>query len=176
MDLKELGAFLFQPDLRDLLRVEARDWYDSASDDPHFARFRTGQPTKVDEGWQAWLDKIATDTANGMTWRRVHVIARGIPLNDYLAFEFGEQYTRNAAAGEEIRILEVPADSLRLYSDVFVADGYRVAISTYDDTGKFLYADDATARRSQASAAECTWTYAAPFEEWWANYQHRKAA
>lgn len=177
MDLAELGAFLFQPRPDDLLRIEGRDWYDSASDDPHFARFKACQPTLVDENWQAWLNRIADTTAAGMVWRRVHALISGQPLNDYLLFEFGEQYTRNAAAGEQIRILEVPADTPPP-PDFFVADhGERVAISTYDAAAKFVRSDVAGRDASYwADVAADLWEQATPFEQWWANYQHRKAA
>lgn len=176
MDIKELGEYLFQPGLRDLLRIETLDWYDSAADDPHFARFRSGQPAQVDEKWQAWLDKIAADTAAGMTWRRVHVIAEGRALTEYLAFEFGEQYTRNTAAGELIRIVEVPPEHLPRYQDMFVAAGERVAISRYDADGRFQAADAAGRDAGYwVDAAQDLWRIGTPFQQWWANYQ-RKAA
>jgi hypothetical protein len=178
MDLREMGAYLSTPAPRDLLRVEARDWYDSAADDPHFTRWTEGEPTQVDEGWQAWLDKIAADTAAGMTWRRVHVIAAGQPLNGYLSFEFGEQYTRNANAGEQIRILEVPTHQIvgREYTDLYVADGERIALMTYDEGGKFVRAEAAGHAGYWTLHAEHLWAEAAPFSVWWSMYQQRKAA
>lgn len=179
MDLKELSGYLFQPGLRDLLRVESLAWYDSAADDPHFARFTAGEPPQIDEAWRGWLDRIASDRADGMVRRRVHVIASDAPLTDYLRFELGVQYPLNAAAGERIRILEVGQAQLlgREYRDFWVADD-RVAIMEYDRDGKFRRADPAGRDASYwALHAAHLWAEAAPFEEWWADYQqHRKVA
>lgn len=177
MDLKEMGAYLMTPTPRDLLRVEALDWYDSAADDPHFKRWTEGKATQVDEGWQGWLDGIAAATADGGTRRRVHVIAEGQPLNGYLQFEFGEQYVRNAGAGEQIRILEVGAAQLagREYTDFWVADE-RVAIMKYGKGGRFVRAEAAGRDAGYwALHAAHLWAEATPFEQWWASYQ-RKAA
>ncbi len=178
MDLKELGAYLFEPKPRDLLRVETLAWYESAADVEHFRRYLDGKPANVDEGWQGWLDKLAADTASGMAWRRVHVIAAGEPLNDYLEFEFREQYTRNSQAGEQIRILEVPPHAIagREYHDFYVADGERVAEMYYDAGGKFLRAETVGRDAGYWTLhAEHLWAEATPFDQWWARYL-RKAA
>jgi hypothetical protein len=176
MDLKEMGAYLTTPTPRDILRIEARNWYESAADVEHFARFLNGEPAQVDAGWQGWLNKLAADKAAGTTWRRVHVIAMDCWLTDYLKFEFGEQYTRNAEAGEQIRILEVLSRDLVKYRDFYVADGERVALMEYDAGGKFVQADQIRILPGEwALHAEHLWAEAVPFEQWWASYQ-RKAA
>lgn len=167
MDLKELGAYLFQPDLRDLLRIESLAWYDSAADDPHFKRWLDTGHVEIDDGWQGWLNRIRKDVHAGKAWRRVHVIApvSQEPLNDYLRFELGVQYPLNAHAGEQIRILEI-ADPAKIGDAFTVNDGERVAVSTYDQGGKFQHADTPENPDHWVALARQIWKDAIPFAEW----------
>jgi hypothetical protein len=166
MDLKELGEYLF-PDIRILLRVETLRFYDSASDQPHFDRWRQGLPPQRDEGWAAWLERIRRDTAAGISWQRLHVVAE--PLSEHNRFELGVQYVANAEAGEDIRILVVDHERLAELRDFFVVNAERVAVSTYDAQGKFVTARamTETAPAWVASAREM-WDQAEPFTKWWA--------
>lgn len=182
MDLTELGGYLFQ-DMRDLLRIETLDWYDSAADDPHYRRWLNTGQVEMNDTWQAWLDRIRGDTEAGITWRRVHVVSE--PLTDYLRFELGVQYVANAQAGEQIRIFNAPTEAVAEMEDFFVANGHRVAVSSYDTTGKFQSARvpegaDQWGADQWAHFGESLWAAAVPFAEWWADrpqyHNHRQAA
>ena len=177
MDLKELGAYLFE-DMHDLLRIETLDWYDSAADDPHYRRWLDTGRVEMNDTWRAWLDRIQRDTAAGITWRRVHIITE--PLTDYLRFELGVQYVANAKAGEQIRIINAPDEARAGWRDFFVVNGGRVAVSTYGTTGKFQYADAPRDATDWAQWGRALWDAGVPFAQWWADrpqyHAHRRAA
>ena len=177
MDLKELGAYLRNPTPDDRLRVETRDWYKSAADDPHFQRWLNDGTVEVDEAWQAWLDSIAANTETTEI-RRVRVIPRG-PLNKYLEFELLVQFPLNIQHGEQIRVLTSDGqwpERARL-SDFFVIDGgERVAVSFYDDQGKFIEAQVADLPEEWAKEAQALWGEAVDYGVWRAEYDQRHAA
>jgi hypothetical protein len=179
MDLKELGAYLRRPSTRDRLRVETRDWYDSAGDDPHFRRWLDDGTVEVDDAWQGWLDGIRANVAGGTVLRRVRVIPKG-PLNDYLRFELGVQFPLNVEYGEQIRVLVVDEQELGHLTDCFVINGgERVAISYYDPQGKFFEAQVADLPEAWAKAAQAMWDEAVEYDEWRAahpEYRQRRAA
>ncbi|MBA2323215.1 MAG: hypothetical protein H0V92_04060, partial [Pseudonocardiales bacterium] len=143
-------------------------WYDSAADDPHFLRWRTHGTVEADDTWRGWLDSIRANIASGTTLRRVRVVADG-PLNDYLHFELGVQFPLNAEAGEQIRVLTLPdTQDLATLNDYFVIDGERVAVSHYDDGGKFQHAIAVENPALLIAQARELWEAATPFADWWA--------
>lgn len=169
MDLTELGTYLF-PGMRDLLRVEMLDYYDAASDQGDYQRWLDGLPEQPNPGKTAWHNRLRADTANGVTWRRLHVVAE--PLTDYLMYECEWGYTANAAAGEDIRIFNAPRAAFDARQDFFVVDNERVALSTYDVAGKFQHADIPTHTRDWADWGAAHWDAGIPFATWWAERPH----
>lgn len=175
MDLKELGAYLRRPGTRDRLRVETKAWYDSSTDDPHYKRWLADGTYEIDATWQGWLDGIRANVDGGTALRRVRVITRG-PLNKYLEFELGVQFALNAEAGEQIRILVVDEPELAYLSDFFVINGgERVAISYYDDQGKFVKAQVADLPKQWARSAQWMWDEAVDYDTWRAKYDRQAA-
>lgn len=166
MDLKELGAWLFQPGIRDIHRIETLDGYVSTGDEPHYTRWRQGLPVEVNEAWDAWLTKIAHDADNGVTRRRVHVMTE--PLTPHNLFECGEQYTRNGAAGEQIRAMTADPTVRARMQDFWVLDHQQVAVMEYDEAGRFQSAWTPQDPQPWVSLGWALWTAAEPFDSWWA--------
>jgi hypothetical protein len=178
LNLDELVQFIWPDDLKDLLRVEALDYYDSEGDHPQIDQWQAGEPVQLTDGWKGWLDGVRDRANLGITQRRVHVLTE--PLSEYLRFELGVHYTANSAAGEQIRILTVPQLNRWEIPDIYVVNGERVAIMTYDLKGAFICATDVGEASSYwARSAEDLWQRAEPFEQWWAarpQYRDRQAA
>jgi hypothetical protein len=168
MNLSELGAYLLADDMRDFLRVEALDHYDAESDRADYQRWLDGLPERPSPGKTAWHDRLRRDTANGITWRRIHVLAE--PLTDYLLFELEQGYAGNAAAGEDIRILSTSPKDVKTVPELLIVNGGdRVAMSRYDKAGKFVEAHPAGDSSSYwANVAANLWDEATPYEQWWA--------
>jgi hypothetical protein len=87
-------------------RLETRQEYNEPEEDGPRRQFAAGEPVGDDPEtvhWVAWLGKCR---AAGRTVGRVHVVTE--PVSDYIRFELA-YYAPSAAAGEDIRILAVPA-------------------------------------------------------------------
>jgi hypothetical protein len=169
MDLKEMGQYLLQPEPRSLLRVESLANYRSDADTAQLERWREGLPPLVDAGWRAWLDALRKRADSGNPWSRLHVLTE--PLSEHLLFELGVQYVANAAAGEIIRILVM--DRPERAGDFFVInDGEKVAVSNYDEDGRFDHAQIPANPDHYVALARQMWSDADPFEEWWAARPH----
>ena len=87
-----------------------------------------------------WLRRIATTTALGKSWKRIHVV--DLPLSEYLRYEL-VGYVESQATGEQVRLLERPdgfvAGDFWLF-DADSADAYAIALR-YDPDGRYLGAD-----------------------------------
>lgn len=163
MDLTELGGYLF-PGMRDFLKIEALDYY--AADPEDFRRWREGHPLVESDTTKARHERFRTETARGITWRRIHVVTE--PLSDYLMYECEWGYAGNAAAGEDIRMLTVGPGELAGVPELFVVNGERVAISHYIN-GAFSHADRVGRDSGYwIDVAADMWARAEPFDTWWA--------
>lgn len=144
--MADLGA-AFQNLTTSWFRLETLQAYDVESEHASFAEFlRTGRldsPTPDDLEWRSM---ITGHTDAGRTLQRVHVITE--PLSDYVRYEIAE-YVHNHAAGEDIRLIPVPAgdwpDGLPVGTDFWLLDDGQPSESAwamdYDDAGRWRGVD-----------------------------------
>jgi hypothetical protein len=89
-------------------RLETLQRYANSGEDAAIDAFLAGEqgPPRdpFDDEWEAM---IRANVRSGRTMHRVHVVTE--PLSDYMRFELTWAYAPNAAAGEDIRIIPVPA-------------------------------------------------------------------
>src|SRR4051794_40207666 len=131
-------------------RLETLQEYDVDYETNGLAELLTnGNVGSGDPGWQALVRGHVT---RGRNLQRVHVVRE--PLSDYLRYELAV-YELNSAAGEEIRILPIhdaePPNLAGAY-DFWIFDDRDVWTMTYDQQGRFSYADQATA---PAAVTQC---------------------
>lgn len=185
MDAAELGAIL-RTARHDLFRLETLDCY--GPDEAEYRRYLAGDPEDPSLV-QGWLDRLRAEKARGLRRRRVHVVRSPIP--SYVAYECEWAYTRNARAGEVIRILDLaerPAPWHKMPGDwrpedFWVVDRVDVVRMCYTmPSGQFLGSDLVAAVEREAYLATMTaaWRAAEPFESWWNRHREyhrdRKAA
>jgi hypothetical protein len=79
----------------------------------------------------SWMDMVRTRNVG-----RVHIVTR--PLSDYLRFEFERYYQHQAAAGEDIRILDVTdrPNPLPEVQDFWMFDSATVVLMHYHPDGR----------------------------------------
>ena len=142
--MADLGS-AFQNLTASWFRLETLQAYDVAEEHDSFAEFlRTGRLDSP--GDVEWRAMISGHVAAGRSLRRVHVVEE--PLTDYVRYEIAE-YVRNHEAGEDIRLLPVPAgewpDGLPRDTDFWLLDDGQPSESAwamrYDDAGAFLGVD-----------------------------------
>lgn len=160
-------------------RYETLDRYDVASDDDGFQRYLDGRDPDPGFGvaWRRWL---GDRRAEGRRIYRTRVLYR--KPSPYLRFEFEWGYTGNAAAGEQIRILDLterPRPPAVIQAETWLMDLARVAVMAYTDSGAFSHAD--TAEGDDATpyvrAAQQAWDAGEPFEQWWDRHpEYHRAA
>lgn len=152
----------------DLLRVENRRTYASASDGGDFARFLSGEHEPLEGG--QWMAKLAAERRAGRGRRKVHTIIDS-EMSDYELFECAWAFPRTAAAGEDVRILDTEAGAVLDVPDFLLVDHQYVVVMHYGDDHRFAYArpltgPDAAVYRALARAL---WSGAEDFRTWWAN-------
>lgn len=106
----------------DVFRLEALQHYAVAEEDKRFGAWREGLPRpERSVRTSPWLARIAVTTAQGRSWRRVHVVEH--PLSEYLQYEL-VGYVESAAVGEEILIADRAAhpDLAHLTEDFWLFD------------------------------------------------------
>lgn len=131
-------------------RLETLQAYDVDEEREELEAFlRTGRlDTPGDEEWQAMIRR---HVAAGRSLRRVHIVEE--PLSDYMRYEIAG-YLRNQEAGEDIRLIPVPAgewpeDLPPLGTDYWLIDDGQPSggawVMEYDHGGRWLastYVDD----------------------------------
>lgn len=177
MTLAEMGAYLLERHTRDLTRIETMPRYDAASDGDRYRRWLAGGPVDPAD-FTGYLDTLRTSTAAGRHWRKVHIIT-GEP-SDHERFEC-ETWVHTTAAGEEVRILQVPGRSrmARNVGDFWVVDDEHVVRTHYDTHGRHEAAEAVHGSEARALIAlrDLIWNQATPFDSWWSSHpEHHRAA
>lgn len=139
--MTDLGT-AFQNLTTSWFRLETLQAYDVEDEHESFAEFlRTGRLDSP--GDVEWRAMIADHVGAGRTLQRVHVVEE--PLTDYVRYEIAE-YVRNHEAGEEIRLLPVPAgewpEGIPRDTDFWLLDDGQPTETAwameYDDDGHWL--------------------------------------
>jgi hypothetical protein len=141
-------AALFDSFTQTAFRLETLPQYLVSQEDERFRAFREGRPLpERSPATSPWLRQIATTTAAGRRWQRVHVV--GQPLTEYLRFELLTDQ-ENVAAGEDARVADRDAHpDLGAFSvDFWLLDGdtdHAVALlMRYDHQGRFVDSERST--------------------------------
>ncbi len=90
------------------VRLETRQSYKVPDDDERQRAFREGRPLPPRPEKSASVQLIKDAVSSGRRLGRIHVIEW--PLSDYVRYEIEAAYLENAAAGEEILIVDRAAD------------------------------------------------------------------
>jgi hypothetical protein len=169
VDEAALGAFLDSA-RTELFRMEVQRVYDVGTDGSDYADYLAGRPGPDMEAKRAWMDQIRGEVARGLITRRVHIVES--PLSDYLRYEMDWGYTYNAAAGEQIRILdtsrcECPPEMPD--HDFWIRDNTEVVRMHYDGEGRYLGAEVLPPHHLSLyqQARDAAWAAAMPFGEYW---------
>jgi hypothetical protein len=153
-------------------RLELLPVYTSASDGGDVARYLRGEAAPDPERKEAWLSRLRAERDQGRIRQRVHVLAS--PIGGYLRYECEWGYAPNAAAGEDVRILDLaerslPAALAGIDHDFWLIDDAEVIVMHYDQDGRFtaaeLLADTALPR--YRAARDAALAAAEPFGPWW---------
>lgn len=173
LDLDAVTDFFYTHITRSAFRLELLDTYDVETDGADVARYLAGEPDPNAEAKQPWLDKLAADIAAGTVWSRVHVVRS--PLNDYLRYEFEWGYAYNAAAGEQIRILDLAeraAPAGLIDEEFWILDDQHLLLMHYDQAGRFAggTTPDPANLPQYRAARDAAWAAAEPFEFYWARH------
>jgi hypothetical protein len=132
-------------------RLEAQPQYQNPAEVERFHTFQQGGefPERSPQT-SPWLAKIASSTAAGGIWHRVHVVSQ--PLTDLMRFELTTDL-ENVAAGEKVLVADRSIHQWMkgLTQDFWLLDGDDPDCATailmrYDDQGRFLDAEISTNR------------------------------
>jgi hypothetical protein len=178
LDAAELGRYIDERLTQSAFRLELLDSYEVEADGDDFARYLRGEPDPTVERKQPWLDRLRREREAGILNQRVHVLST--PLTDYLRYECEWGYGPNAAAGEDIRIVDLTeraAPSGLVDHDFWLIDDRYAIRMHYDAEGRFLGAEpiaEAQLPRYQR-AREAAVAAGEPLAVWWARHpeEHR---
>lgn len=179
LDLDAVGALFESQCTCSAFRMEVMDRYDVVTDGDDVARYLAGEQVPDAAAKGPWLDQLRDDTAAGKRWSRVHVLQQ--PLSDYLRYECEWGYVYNAAAGEDIRILDLSEqdrpDAL-IEQEFWILDDACVLRMHYD-AGSFVGGEvlPASELSRYRAARDAAWAAAEPFDPWWARHpQYHRAS
>lgn len=123
-----------------VFRLETLQVYSDPGEVAGIAAFGRGESPPPRAAEVEWSAMLRANRDAGRVQQRVHVVVE--PISDYLAYELCWEYGRNAAAGEDIRIIPVtsrwPDDVPR--SDFTLFDSRRLFHLSYDPSGVQLSA------------------------------------
>lgn len=167
----ELGEYIDARLTRSAFRLELLDSYDVDSDGGDFERFLRGEVSPTLERKQPWLNRLRREAESGILNHRVHVLHT--PLTDYLRYECEWGYAYNAAAGEDIRILDLAeraAPPGLVDHDFWLVDDQHAIRMHYDRAGRFLGAEPVDDPSPYQQARDVVVAAAEPFPSWWARH------
>lgn len=160
---------------RSLFRLETLDRYEVPIDGSDFSVYLTGgdQPPNPDK--LAWREHLRAEKAAGIRRHRVHLIDTTYGLGDYLRYECEWGYTATTAAGEDVRILDLPParrppELTEIDHDFWLLDEQRVLRMHYDADATFHGAELLPADHMSLyqAARDVAWSRAEEFTSWWA--------
>ncbi|MEU9789823.1 DUF6879 family protein [Streptomyces sparsogenes] len=163
---------LFEEFEREAFRLETLDNYNipRAADD--FRAFLAGEEQPESFRNSPWVTTVRNATESGKRMYRVHILSR--PLTDYLRYELGWGYHRNAAAGEEFFILDTTGQEnpLEGVPDFWLYDNATVNVMHYDETAAFTGSEVLPEEQTPKfiTYRNKALSLAQPFPEWWAKY------
>lgn len=177
----ELGEYIDARLTKSAFRLELLDTYDVEADGGDFERFLRGEPEPTPERKRPWLERLRREASAGILNHRVHVLRT--PLTDYLRYECEWGYVSNAAAGEDIRILDLTEralpDGVPDY-DFWLIDDQHAIRMHYDQAGRFLGAEPVDDLSLYQQSRDALVSASEPFQAWWARHreewrEHRAA-
>ncbi|HEX4833992.1 MAG TPA: hypothetical protein VH478_23200 [Trebonia sp.] len=123
-------------------RLETLQRYDVSYERAEYDQFLAGEPQDM-APMAEWIETTISKAVNsGKRMQRVHVVEE--PLSDYLRYEFAWGYAHTAAAGEDVRIIGVPASEWPAdlpHYDYWLFDSSLLVSMHYDDEGVFIAAE-----------------------------------
>lgn len=158
-----------------LFRLETLDRYEVPIDGSELSMYLAGEQQPRNPEKLAWQERLRAERAAGIWRHRVHLIDTTDGLNGYLRYECEWGYTATTAAGEGVRILDLPIDHrppelIEIDHDFWLIDGEKVLRMHYNADGTFQGAELLPAEltpRYQA-ARDVAWKMAEEFTPWWA--------
>lgn len=123
---------------RSCFRLETLQHYGASGEDDSIQAFLAGQLPQPHPGKRRWMELVAGASRDCRVMQRIHVVTE--PVNDYMIFEVAWSYAYNVSAGEDVRIVPVPAAA------PWPAGIPRQDFWLFDDTDLFTmcYASDGT--------------------------------
>lgn len=166
----ELGQYIDQRLTMAAFRLELLASYNVESERQEYERFLRGEPVTAMAKRRPWLDRLRAEAQAGIRNQRVHVLRT--PLTPYLRFECGWGYFHNAAAGEDIRIIDLAEQALPAglpEHDFWLIDDRHAITMHYSDDGQFLGAEPAApgALPTYQRGRDVALAAAEPFGAWW---------
>ncbi|MFI5616511.1 DUF6879 family protein [Streptomyces sp. NPDC051567] len=157
---------------REAFRLETLDNYNIPSSAEYFRAFLAGEEQPESFKKSSWVTTVRNATESGKRMYRVHVLSR--PLTEYLRYELGWGYHRNAEAGEEFFILDTTGQEnpLEGVPDFWLYDNATVSVMHYDGSAAFTGSEILPEDRASEFIAyrDKALSLAVPFSEWWAEH------
>lgn len=129
-------------------RLETLQQYGNSGEDERLRRFLAGESYVPTTAKEQWLSTVRDNLAAGRTMGRVHVVTE--PLTDYMRYELTWGYGPNVEAGEDVRLIPIPADDgqwptgLRPGDDFWLFDSQDLYVMRYADDGTWLSVEPET--------------------------------
>lgn len=142
-------------------RLEALQDYGGSGEDAELAAFLAGQPRPPRPEHDQWAEVIRGHVHEGRILQRVHVVTE--PLTDYIRWELSWGYAPSVEAGEDVRVIAVPAGQQWPHDvqqrDFWLFDASELYDMHYDQDGMWLGVEQVT--DPGRIVAACRWREAA---------------
>ncbi len=153
---------------KSFVHFETRDSYGTETEQPHWAKWRRGEPD--DFAWlEWWLEMLRGHRAAGRTCRRLRVVSE--PVSEYQRWVLSHA-ERFVEAGEDISYVPRPRLAtvcLPGSGDFYVFDDELVLFLHYAGSGlntAFEITEDPQMVRTCREAFETVWELAVPFRDY----------